>query len=32
MISLTVPSYLKFNTILGGSGQDENFIEENISK
>jgi hypothetical protein len=32
MISLIDPSYLKFNTILGGSGQDENFTEENIIK
>jgi len=28
MISLTVPSYLKFSTILGGSGHDEILIEE----
>jgi len=30
MMSLTVPSYLKFSTILGGSGQDEILIEEKI--
>jgi len=29
---MTVPSYLKFKTILGGSGQDDIFIDENRIK